>query len=252
MISRAPYVPQPRATKQAMAETGDQTDFAHAIELYNQAKTLSEKQPLDEETALLIIEAADDAIKQFGNTNQSRKVELKKLKAKAELIVAPKSLDELKKRAEGFYLNRFYPRNHKARVILFGVVGLFFIAGVLLSLRQKLFPDPPATASNANATTTVNPSPTLAPSPSPTASLNAKPPEVRPAPLPTPTLPPDEQARRLKQEAERLIIQGKYQSAISRLNQALLIAGITRETEAELQGLRLKAVTASSHPPRPK
>src|SRR5438105_3767313 len=63
--------------------------------LYEEVKTLVESyEPLDLDKAKLLIEKADDAIKEFGNTNQERKVQLRKWKAQAELVLPPSTIDD--------------------------------------------------------------------------------------------------------------------------------------------------------------
>src|SRR5437588_10037234 len=82
----------------------------HAITLYEKVRALMQS-TLDENNARIIAESADDAINEFGNTNQEKKVELRKWKAQAELVLPPSTIEELRKRAEGQLLKKSYPKN---------------------------------------------------------------------------------------------------------------------------------------------
>lgn len=88
--------------------------------------------------AKLLIEKADDAIKEFGNTNQERKVQLRKWKAQAELVLPPSTIDDLRKRAEGELLKRSYPRNPVLRKLLLAGVALTVIVLGALVIKQQL------------------------------------------------------------------------------------------------------------------
>lgn len=120
--------------------TPGQDAAAHANQLYEQVKGLvNGLKPLDESSARLIVELADDAIKEFGNTNQEKKVELRQWKAQAELVLPPRTIEELRKRAEGSALERAYPRNRKVQNTLYIVIVLLIIASGLLWLKKTFF-----------------------------------------------------------------------------------------------------------------
>jgi hypothetical protein len=94
------------------------TTPTHAEQLYEEAKALIENaRPLDLETAKLVIEKTKDALKEFGSTNQEKKVELRKWKERAEVALPPKSFKDLRERTEGGLLVKAWrqPNVEKAR-----------------------------------------------------------------------------------------------------------------------------------------
>ncbi|HVS83297.1 MAG TPA: hypothetical protein VHE60_16335 [Pyrinomonadaceae bacterium] len=112
---------------------------SNANRLHDKVKSLIQNsEQLDEAKARIIVESADDAIKEFGSTNQEKKVELRKWKAQAELVLPPGTIEELRKRAEGELLKKAYPRNVILRNILLTIVILAVIIGGALALRQAL------------------------------------------------------------------------------------------------------------------
>jgi hypothetical protein len=114
-------------------------DLIHANQLYDKVKSLIQNsQALDEDAARIIIESADDAIEEFGSTNQEKKVELREWKGQAELVLPPGTIEELRKRAEGEFLKKSYPRNVILRNILLATIILVLIIGGVLALRQAL------------------------------------------------------------------------------------------------------------------
>ena len=131
--------------------------YDQAIELYQNTEHL------DQEVARLLILLADDAIKEFGNTNQEKKAELERIKEEAEEVLPPKDVDGLKKRAEGQVLKMIYPRKQIIRqlfYIAFAVaVALPILIGILPRLRwgaiqvnatdQNQIPTPQSPAPNS-------------------------------------------------------------------------------------------------------
>jgi hypothetical protein len=112
-----------------------------ANQLYDSVQRLIENTiPLDEQTARIIVEAADDAIKEFGNTNQEKKVELKKWKGLAEEVLPPRTIKELKERAEGQLLQKGYPRQALSRKLLISGIGIMVLAVTLVGV-YKAFVD---------------------------------------------------------------------------------------------------------------
>lgn len=139
--------------------------------LYERVKSLYQNtNPLDKDTARHIIELADDAIKEFGSTNQEKKVELRQWKAQAELVLPPATVEELRKRAEGQLLKKSYPQNVILRKTLLWIIVLVIFGGGVLALRKtflgqsgqaKIEPSPtPSIAMPVSPATTPTPSST--------------------------------------------------------------------------------------------
>ena len=102
--------------------------LTNANQLYDQATTLfSNTEPLNEQKAKLLIELTDDALKEFGNTNAEKKVKLKEIRAVAESVLPPSTIDELKKRAEGQFLKN-YPMNRVLQKILLTSIAIVIVA----------------------------------------------------------------------------------------------------------------------------
>jgi hypothetical protein len=173
-VTDAPVQSSPY-TQQGGASTSNNTELISAEQLYDKVKGLTQNtKPLDEYTARIIVESADDAIKGFGNTNQEKKVELRGWKAKAELALSPATIEELRKRTEGQILKGIYPKKSAVlRNAIFVVVALTFIIPSMLALRQFL-------SVRSDATIT-EPSPTPLPTPS-LAPLVMPSPTVQPTP----------------------------------------------------------------------
>lgn len=110
---------------------------SRAYQLYEEAQKLADK-PLNVETAKLLIEKADDAIREFGNTDQERKVQLREWKQKAEMVLPPTTIQDLRKRAEGQILKNSYPKNVILRNLVLVVVGLTVILSGLLFAKRIL------------------------------------------------------------------------------------------------------------------
>jgi hypothetical protein len=111
---------------------------SRAYQLFEEVQTLTTQRSLDVETARLLIEKADDAIREFGNTNQEKKVQLRKWKDDAELVLPPQTIDDLRKRAEGQILKKSYPKSARTRNILLVLVGAGVILLGLWSLRNVI------------------------------------------------------------------------------------------------------------------
>lgn len=108
-----------------------------AEDLYSKVKKLyGDGNDLDEDKARHIIEYADDAIKEFGNTNQKKKVQLRKWKAQAEAILPPSTIEELRKRAEGELLKRTFPQNMALRATLYALVALLVLILGFLAIKK--------------------------------------------------------------------------------------------------------------------
>lgn len=107
----------------------------YAEQLYSDVQRLIEtNQTLERAVAQLIIEEADDALKEFGNTHQQQKLQLREWKSRAESALAPKTLKDLRERAEAGMLSRAWrgPITRKAIVALaLLVVVVGFITYVL-------------------------------------------------------------------------------------------------------------------------
>jgi hypothetical protein len=164
---------KPQDSVSVTNHTSNMHDLPQAHELYNKVKDLIENtKPLDEYTARMVVEYSDDAIKEFGTTNQDKKVELREWKAEAELVLPPATIEELRKRAEGQFLDRGYPRKKILRDILLWVIGLGIVAGTLFgAYRAFVRKDPKSDNSSNNkppATSTPDPhTPTPADNPGP-------------------------------------------------------------------------------------
>lgn len=103
-----------------------EASIAHANELYEQVKKLTQDwNNVDDDGARKVIELAEDAIKEFGSTNQDKKVELRKIRAEAEKRLPPGTFEELKKRGESHLLQK-YLKNKQLRKYL-PVIVIFFI-----------------------------------------------------------------------------------------------------------------------------
>lgn len=125
--------------------------FSYANQLYDKVKRLAHNiTQLDRDNARLVVELADDAIKEYGNTNQEKKVELRQWKSQAELVLPPATVEELRKRAEGQLLKKSYPRHKSLRNLLLAAAATLVIVSGLMALRQIL---------PGSATTTPSPAP---------------------------------------------------------------------------------------------
>jgi hypothetical protein len=132
---------QSSASRQAPSASPSKNSLTLAEQLYNKVKELIQNtKPLNEYTARIIVESSDDAIKEFGNTNQEKKVELRQWKAQAELVLPPSTIEELRKRAEGELIKRSYPKNAILRNVLLALVVLFVIVLGLFAIKKELWP----------------------------------------------------------------------------------------------------------------
>src|ERR1044071_1185001 len=100
-----------------------ETNLAEGDKLYSQVVTMiSDWKSVNDVKAELIKEYANDAIALLGNTNQEKKVELRRVVEKCDEIISPESFDSLKKQAEKAFLRIVYPRNRALRNMLFVAV----------------------------------------------------------------------------------------------------------------------------------
>lgn len=93
-----------------------------AERLYKEIRaSYHETATMSREKARLILEKIEDAIKEFGNTNQEKKVELRDIKGQLEDILPPETVDSLKARATKKLFQRIYPKHSKGRSIFIGL-----------------------------------------------------------------------------------------------------------------------------------
>jgi hypothetical protein len=121
---------------QFLPKDAEKESARRAEALFEEAKALTKDGLKNADQAKLLIEKAEDAIKEFGNTNQDKKLELKKWKEMAALVIPPSTLEDLKKRSEGEFLSKVYPKSPALRNTLFGIVILILIVGVLAGLKN--------------------------------------------------------------------------------------------------------------------
>jgi len=120
---------QPASVTAVVALATDTDTKSSGDQLYRRIMDLrQDKAPLDETNATLIIELIDDAIHEYGNTNQERKVTLRQLRKECEQVLPPATIEELKRRAEGHFLKKAYPKNQAVRFLVYAVI-LVVIAG---------------------------------------------------------------------------------------------------------------------------
>jgi hypothetical protein len=151
-------------------KTTGKEDLTLANQLYEKVKSLIQNSAaLDETKARIIVESADDAIKEFGNTNQEKKVELREWKKRAELVLPPCTIEELRKRGEGQVIRKVFPSPGVSQSIFLWAVGIGVIATILFGLislvlhresKQQVRQEPPApinsNSSNSDAGTEVS------------------------------------------------------------------------------------------------
>jgi hypothetical protein len=124
----------------------------HAIELYERVKTLIQTtDPLDQQTARLIVETSDDAINEFGNTNQEKKLDLRNWKSEAEAVLPPLTIKELKERAEAQILAKGYPARNLPRRILLYVIGAGIMVAALVGIYKEFLEPSPKPLENVRS-----------------------------------------------------------------------------------------------------
>jgi len=112
-----------------------EASLSQAHQLYETVQNLVKSaNPTDVHTARLIVETCDDAISEFGNTNQDKKLDLRKWKAEAEQILPPATLKDLKDRAEALVLAKGYPKSNRIRNILLYAIGAIILIGTLIGI----------------------------------------------------------------------------------------------------------------------
>ena len=107
------------------------TNSSHALTLYETARNLVQAtETLDFETARLIVETCDDAINELGHTSQDKKIELRRWRAEAMATLPPRTIKELKERAEEQLLAKGYPKQKSLRALVLLIVSfVMFILG---------------------------------------------------------------------------------------------------------------------------
>lgn len=129
LLTRQEAVPAPASVVDAQ-QPKETAVHEQANELYEKARALSRYvKPLEASIAKIIIETANDAIKEFGNTNQEKKVELKRMIEEAGMVLPPATFKELTERAEGQLLRKTHPKSHTSRSVILWAVLLFTLIG---------------------------------------------------------------------------------------------------------------------------
>lgn len=140
------------------------TGISSATELYGEIKNLIEKTtPLDEITAKRIIELVDDTLKEFGSTNQAKKVELRDWRQRAERVLPPKNASEFLDKTANYFLDKFFPTRPRLRNALFWLIGIGFIISLAAGVYKFLLETSNKQNSNS-ANTNASPSASVAPS----------------------------------------------------------------------------------------
>lgn len=121
--------------------------------------------------ASVIIESATDAIGEFGNTNQEKKIELKRIVKEAEEVLPPTTIKELRERAEAKALQTIHPKSRVLRNVIYAMIAFVIIIPAIFALRQTLpgqgdaaKEEPLPTSPTAQPTGT-SPEPSLTPTP---------------------------------------------------------------------------------------
>lgn len=147
-------------------ESTTEENLTPADRLYDKVKALIEKpESLSEDSARLIVESADDALKEFGSTNQEKKVLLRIWKAQAESFLPPATVEELRKRAEGGVLKKLWPRSATLQKGLVGFVALLIVLLAVTALKKTVFDFDDANPKGPTQTAISSPLPTVASSP---------------------------------------------------------------------------------------
>ena len=151
----------------------------YAQKLYAEVRALAEvnEKNRDPEVALLIIEKATDALKEFGNKNQPEKLQLKRWRSQAKSILAPETFKQLRERTEAQLLGTAW-RSWIGKTVVLTVAVLVVLIGMAAYLRRNLTGNEQVAARNNPAEqpiTSVSPPPVTpspsAPSPSPISQL---------------------------------------------------------------------------------
>jgi hypothetical protein len=219
LLSTKPIVAGVSISEQGLSLVKENTSYAN--QLYEKAKSLS--QNLDEHTAKLIIESVDDAIKEFGTTNQDKKVELRRIKAEAEKILPPDTIESLRKRAEGDLLQKVYPKQRTFRRVLLFVIAITILVTPLVFGIKELIKSqpPPATLTETQKPDTEKPSQPSDVSTRLPDENQSKQIEQQTVTI-SPTLTPKYLSQYIKR-ARMLYEQGYYQSALIECDKALAV-----------------------------
>jgi hypothetical protein len=159
------------------ANAGDQIEYGHALRLYEEVTAQIKKSSLEESEIRVLIEKADDAIKEFGSSNQDKKAELRRIKEQLQRSLPPLSFADARTRVEGGILTRLWKRTLTRTVV---IIVIFLI--VIFPIAAYFYKETPNSSSvNANSSPT--------PNNSPAPSLAAATPGVglSPSPLPFPS-----------------------------------------------------------------
>ncbi|HEY0347142.1 MAG TPA: hypothetical protein VGC60_03205 [Pyrinomonadaceae bacterium] len=132
-------------------------NLTHANQLYGKVKTLIQnKAGLDKNNARVIVESVDDALKEFGSTDQNKKIELREWRAKAVRALPPETFRELIDRGVKEWLPKLWPKNPKLQTGLLVIVFVTVVAGGLATFKRTFWdrpeptPTPPLNSTNSN------------------------------------------------------------------------------------------------------
>ncbi len=129
-----------RQNSNSLIKETNPNSLEEADRLYEEVRLLSKDiNSTDENTARLIVEKVDDAIKIYGNSNQEKKLELRRIRREAELIIPPETLEDLNKRSQRELLKHTYPKKRFSRNIILTVVALLVVIFLILSASKLLF-----------------------------------------------------------------------------------------------------------------
>jgi hypothetical protein len=163
----------PKVIVNQRAEIDDSsTELTSANQLYQDVKELIEAcSVLNPADAKLVVEKAKDAIKEFGSTNQAKKVELREWKIRAESVLAPQTFKHVRERTEERILEKLWPRPIMRKVVI-GLAAFFLVVGFLVYVRKLVSTEQVPQDSAPRSPTPAASSPPLPSSPSPTPSVS--------------------------------------------------------------------------------
>jgi len=121
-----------QSTKSSSSERGER--------LYNEVlNSYQHLGDLDEKRAAEVIESIDDALSEFGTTNQNKKAELKRIRRDVEAVLPPATVEDLKKRAQAYLLAKGFPRRQWLQRLLLIAVGLAVLSSLIIPIAVWLF-----------------------------------------------------------------------------------------------------------------
>lgn len=168
-------------------QTPTPNELAHAHALYEKARALStHATPLDAATAERIVVTARDAIKEFGSTNQEKKIELQKMIDAAEDVLPAATIAQLKMRAEGKIIKTLHPKGRRLRKLFYALVALLVVFVPAAMFLRQIFKGQDATVHTSPRPTPVPPDATPAQVVH-TATPAQSPQPFEPSPTPSPT-----------------------------------------------------------------